>query len=524
MTHATPSERIGLDEPVELLAAEVLACAADEQQRFVQHLRIHSLLPLALETKEQQHHFTERVHTAIIPNADAFTRDVVERIAQSADNRDNNKIKPTKLSWWRITARTSAVAALLAIAIWVTSDGTAVATLLRSESATWQQPLSALTPGCRLQLQSGLAEFDLHGRGTLLLEGPADIIFHDDMHATLQRGRIVAHINPSGHGYTVTTPSGKLIDLGTQFGVSVNDEGVAEAHVITGSITAQINSSDNPTVLKTNDAVRLRKGELEKMIADPGAFYTALPPLTSKPDTYIRWRLDENNGNIAHADGNDASSTTDLRLLSLNNTPLPQWVPGQFGSALSFHGNGAYAESDFPGIGGKNARTVACWIRMPNDFTDKDGFGIVSWGHFSSKKKGAVWQLSLNPLVQDGPMGRVRIGTHGGWLVGSTDLRDDSWHHVAIVMYGGSQPNIGTHVLVYVDGQLERISKRTLRVIDTDISDKNSGVWLGRNIVFTKNAQQHPLGQEFMRGAIDDIVITNTALSQKDIKNLMSGN
>ena len=158
---------------------------------------------------------------------------------------------------------------------------------------------------------------------------------------------------------------------------------------------------------------------------------------------------------------------------------------------------------------------------MPQDFTAADGFALVSWGHFSNTTFGSVWQLSLNTLPQDGAMGRIRIGTHGGMLVGTTDLRDDQWHHVAIVMYGGVRPDIGTHVMVYIDGQLESISHRTLRTIDTKITNQSHGVWVGRNITYTNDQQTHPQG--FLRGQVDDVLIAAAALSQDDIRRIMTG-
>jgi hypothetical protein len=340
----------------------------------------------------------------------------------------------------------------------------------------------------------------------------------------LRRGRLVMHATVRGHGYRVETPGGTLVDLGTRFGVSVGDDGASEAHVIEGSIEAIANGGGR-AVLAGDAAARLGAAGVERIAADRDAFYTALPPHAARAPDRLHWPLDEGAGVSAHAVVSGfAGQPADFALRATDGGQAPAWIAGRFGRALSFPGNGAYAESPFPGIAGGGARTVACWVKVPRDFTPRDGFALVSWGHFSSAGRGAVWQLSLNPLVAEGPLGRIRVGTHGGLLVGTSDLRDDAWHHVAVVMYGGeggARPDIGTHVLVYLDGELEPISRRTLHAIDTRIAGAGHGVWLGRNVTYTDESRTHPAA--FLRGAIDEVVIVAGALDREAIRRLRDG-
>lgn len=419
-------------------------------------------------------------------------------------------------------ALVAGIAACVLIAVAVRGDGddARIATLAHSESATWKHAPGPLTAGTRLQLTRGLAELDLHGRGTLVLDGPADLELVSATSVVLRSGRLVLTVTPAGHGYRVETPSGTFIDLGTRFGVIVGPDGTTEAHVMDGSIAALAGMSTTEVIINHNQAARLNGDRLESIPVDPGAFYTALPPHTAKAPQQIRWRLDEGGGPNARAEVRGYSGTTaDLTLKSVRGSPLPKWTSGHHGNALAFDGRGGYAESAYPGIGGTEPRTVTCWIKMPRDFTPTDGFAIVSWGHPVSKGNGEVWQVSLNPLKHDGPIGRIRLGTHGGILVGTTDLRDDRWHHVAVVMFGGARPDIGTHVLVYLDGELEKISRRTVLPIDTRIVEGGHGVWVGRNVTHVQETLTNPHG--FLRGAVDDLTITADALSQDEIRALM---
>ncbi len=509
--------------PDDTPAAARLGLARDELWSTRQAL-VDGLLPLALQDDARRQAFTARVTTALVPAAGRFTTQVVGRLTTAgAHPPPTVRTSIPRARRWRPYALAAALAASLVIALVVDAGAPAIATLAHSESATWEVHPGPLTAGTRVRLIRGLAEFDLHGRGRLVVEGPADLELATATRTVLHRGRLVLNVTPAGHGHRIETPSGTLVDLGTRFGVSVGTDGSAEAHVLEGAIIAIPGGAGSAQViLRQDDAARLSAGRLERVTADPGAFYTTLPPPHATRTAHLRWRCDEGNGVIAKVQAQGLGGPdNDLTLRALPGARLPQWITGQQGHALAFDGRGAFAESAFPGIAGSAARTVACWIRMPRDFTAADGFAIVSWGAFSGSGHGAVWQLSLNPVEKDGPLGRVRVGTHGGLLVGSSDLRDDTWHHIAAVMYGGARADIGTHVLVYVDGHLETISRRTLRAIDTRIATGGHGVWVGRNVTYTDEAKPHP--QAFLRGAVDDLVITAGALSQAEIRALMEG-
>ena len=536
-----PSARIGLSGQDARVPGRLAALRSEEQAQLARHALVHALLPLALEDDRDRQAFSKRITTAIVPDAAPFTQQVVRRLAPSTSRhqrRSSTRViavrKPstqTSRTFRQQTRRTTvgrfgpyalaaAVAASVVLALVLRVGDASVATMANSESATWETTPGPLTAGVRLRLARGLVELELHGKGKLVLDGPADLELASASCAILRSGRLVLNVTPAGHGYRVETPAGTFIDLGTRFGVIVGADGTSEAHVMEGSIAAQVKDSTTEVILTQDKAARLQNGRLEHIPADPGAFYTNLPPHTSTIPNQIRWRLDDGTGSTARAEVRGfTSSDADLTLKSTRGSPLPQWVSGHHGGGLAFDGRGGYAESGFPGIGGTQPRTVSCWIRMPRDFTPADGFAIVSWGHPMATGRGEVWQISLNPLKNDGPLGRIRVGTHGGILVGSTDLRDDRWHHVAIVMFGGVRPDIGTHVLVYVDGDLEPISRRTLLTIDTRILDDGHGVWVGRNVTHVDDKIANPSG--FLRGAVDDLVIAAGALSQAEIRELM---
>jgi hypothetical protein len=428
---------------------------------------------------------------------------------------------------WRNRITAIAAMVVLGFTAWFFMRPAKVGSVTRLETITWGNatPLAEggnLKQGTRLKFESGLAELDMGGRGRMIVEGPADLEFADPMRSVLHRGRILMRVTKAGHGYRLETPKGAVVDLGTEFGVSVGDAGV-ETHVLEGEVEA-IPTGGEKVLLKKSDALRFDGNRGERITADPGSFYTALPPQRSGSPRAIHWPLE------GAALGKDSAEVlgfpengNEMNSRAMEQGRPPAEVPGVFGNAFAFDGKGGYAESDFPGIGGQEPRTVSFWVKVPQDFSIREGFGIVSWGQFTGNNYGGVWQVSINPVDQEGPVGHLRVGAHGGQIIGATDLRDGQWHHVAVVLFEASHADIGKHVLIYLDGELEPISRRSLLELNTRTEGASHGVWLGRNITYNQSVPNHHHGG-FFRGEIDEVFIFDTALSHEEIRALKARN
>jgi len=402
---------------------------------------------------------------------------------------------------------------------------TIVASLQRTDGVQWtnendaHQLGKALTTGQSIKIDAGLLEVNLNGRGSLVIEGPAHLDFTSSMEAVLHRGSLVMSATELGHGYTVKTPNGKIVDLGTEFAVSVDENNTVETHVITGSVEA-VSANGKSVTLKRNDALRFDDADGKSILADVGKFYTSLPPIHQQTKS-IHWSFDEGKNLLAKAVGElgkQSNVSNDLVFNAADEGSSPKWIQGIVNTGIYLDGKGAYAQSNYKGIQGSQARTVCFWLKVPKKFSLRQGFGIVSWG--SPINQGETWQISVNPLAEDGAIGRLRLGLHGGQIVGSTDLRDDEWHHIAVVLYGGSQPNVGTHALLYVDGKKEAVSRASLQEVKTITKKDDHGVWVGRNVTYRDNSRQHGHGR-FFRGGIDELSIFDAALSQNELKEIM---
>ena len=429
-----------------------------------------------------------------------------------------------------IQALAAAVVLLFGVGVWAifSEESAVVARLVRLENLRWAEGTSGaegegVRAGTRLRFDSGLVELDVEGKGRMIVEGPADLELAGPLRSVLRRGRMIMRVTPAGHGYRVETPKGVVVDLGTEFGVAVGEAEEVETHVIEGEVEA-IPEGGRKVLLRKNDALRFSGGDGERFVADGGSFYTALPPARIGAPRMLHWPLEGASGgrDQARVSGFGAGDF-DLVLGSVEAGFPPSRVAGVFGGGLSFDGRGGFAESGFPGIGGQEPRTVSFWVKVPRDFSVDEGFGIVSWGEFGQRNFGEVWQISINPVEQEGPIGRLRVGAHGGQVVGVSDLRDGRWHHVAVVLYQASQPDIGKHVLLYLDGELEPISRRALQQVNTRVEGAAHGVLLGRDIARSPGATSSGNGG-FFRGGLDEVFLFAGALSRDEIRALRDRN
>lgn len=519
------------DEIRELLARALSGdLSPEESERLLTACRADEAVRVALGRLAIANRLLAAAHSEA--SADLTAREVAERLRPQAAATDRLVQRVARQAWWTFfgprLAWAAAIVLVLSVGGWVAFRSRSVATVVRTEAAAWTGPMvtsgSGVRAGQRLQLAAGLAEVQFGNGANVLVEGPADFEIRDAASGFLHRGRAVAHVPEKARGFVIDSPRGRLVDLGTEFAIAVESSGDTEIHVLDGRVDAKLPNQTNPVELRASEGLRLEKSETTWIKADETVFVTELPPRPDETPNYIHWSFDEGTGKVAHNSGRGlAEKDSVLYLSSFKKTGSgPIWTPGIFGQALEFDGVDAFGECNYRGIPGRQARTVAAWIKVPKDWRKTEGFGILGWGHTAA---GRAWQLSPNPLDQEGGLGRLRIGAGQGAVIGTQDLRDGQWHHVAAVMYGGSRPNTGTHVLLYIDGRLEPASRKSMRQILTDPDGANHGLFVGRNTGFTGQAPISQItGGAFFRGAVDEVFVVAGALSQEQIVRIMREN
>lgn len=498
----------------------VEVCRADKElrRRLMRLMQVERLTGLALEEDDEvlSREFRFRVEAE---GDDEFSAEVVSRL------------KRNKILKWSVGWAAAAAVVVFSFFLLMTPPAGVVAQIVRMEASDLSGEEMNLVVGERVVIEEGLVELYFRTGVRVVLEAPADFEVTGANQGFLHYGKLVADVNDeTAHGFVIDGPSGRLVDLGTSFAVAVDDQGEMEVHVIEGVVDATANGGVTSRLQK-DEAMRLSGGQGARMKVDLGKFVVRMPDYQDSPPRYVRWGFDARTDSVAQDTGSGfKTGNTDGNLKSFSGQGVgPIRVSGPFGKGLKFDGDDSFFVSDFPGITGSQPRTVAFWVKVPRDFDSKEGYGIVNWGKV--RVPGGAWQISANGTEKDGPLGRLRIGTHWGQVIGTTDLRDGQWHHCAVVLYGDQEgkPNTGTHVLLYVDGKLEPAARKSLQAVDTvslpESEDGGHGVWMGRNLGFEHEGDS--TGRDFgrfFRGEIDEMVICDMAMDQRQILRLMEDN
>lgn len=95
-----------------------------------------------------------------------------------------------------------------------------------------------------LSLTSGRIELDFGSGAKVFLRGPAEFSLLSTSRGKLHFGELSASVPDGAEGFVIDTPSVEVVDLGTEFGVSVNRAGVADLHVFKGAVEARTTGID----------------------------------------------------------------------------------------------------------------------------------------------------------------------------------------------------------------------------------------------------------------------------------------
>lgn len=372
-----------------------------------------------------------------------------------------------------------------------------------------------------LELSEGFTELRLKNGVTLTLEAPVTLEFLSEDLVYLHKGNVVAKVPENAIGFTVNTPNTEVVDLGTEFGVRLDGKGNSEVHVMEGEVKARTLGTETFSHLYKNDAL-IFKGQStpEKIASRPELFLRTLPGQSAENPQFLHWSFDD-QGKVAECRGTGISGAFyDGSLQATEGQEFPKRIQGAYGKGLYFNGVSAHVLTSYMGINGSSPRTVCFWAKVPKGFRRNNSYAMLGWGKMAPR---SAWQISPNPVEEEGPLGHLRVGTHSSCVVGTTDLRDGQWHHIAVVMYGGELSNISTHVLMYIDGKLEPSSQKSVARINTAVNDERSHpLAFGQNLM--QRSVEKPIKQGYFRGALDEVFIFDTALNASQIRSLMERN
>lgn len=149
-------------------------------------------------------------------------------------------------------------------------------------------PAAHLAVGRTLELASGLIEITFDHGARVVVEGPATLGVTSADGMSMDLGQLRARVPARAVGFQVTTPTVKITDLGTEFGLRVDRGGQTEVHVFDGQIQAELvadgQKASKPLKLTANQAARFYPGWNEAgRIAFNGQTFSRLVQLGPPP-------------------------------------------------------------------------------------------------------------------------------------------------------------------------------------------------------------------------------------------------
>ena len=169
----------------------------------------------------------------------------------------------------------------------------AIAWLANAQNCTWAdgEPPGELRPGRSVRIDRGLAEVRFRCGARVVIQGPAHLDLVSDRVVRLRHGSLTARVPAEATGFEVLSPQGKVIDLGTEFGVSVAPDGVTDVYVFEGKVEAHPPGGGKLNLTERQSA-RLAAGQVAPAEADPTRFVRAIVPVPQVAPQSLRLGFD----------------------------------------------------------------------------------------------------------------------------------------------------------------------------------------------------------------------------------------
>ncbi len=401
-------------------------------------------------------------------------------------------------------------------------SGGFVARVSGAQHCVWKgtakfQPGDALQRGQMLELLEGIAEITFDCGAQVILQGPAALDVVSAWEATLDSGGLKATVPPQAIGFRVHHKSVEVVDLGTEFSMVADAGGDAEVHVLKGAIEVSPAGEEevSPSVMRENESRRFGKNRktARKDFANRQLRLAQPAPLErwKRRVNFAHWTFDDIKEGILKAETVGLRGSFDANSAS---APLSE---GRWNHALHFDGQGMITAAA-PALSKSSSRAVAFWVRVPENAQLSDSHAMVAWPMQSKKYGNRPLEIGWNRNPNQGPIGALRTELGKIYAMGATPLRDGHWHHVAVVFQPISAGDGPVQITQYVDGRLEGSTIRALKIKHL-VSDADASLdilWLGSTP--SKHSKRH------FRGDIDELFVTDRALSQPEIVSLMTQN
>jgi hypothetical protein len=393
-----------------------------------------------------------------------------------------------------------------------------------SQSAPQPTKMMSMQAGQKLILEKGIAQITYTNGAVVLLEGPASFTSDSEKSGFLSRGKLTARADTKeSRQFAILTPDARFVDLGTEFGVRIDDKGRAAVAVFAGKINAEAKRADG----RWSDPVSLSKGEaalcvgakFTAQVALRSDFPTLQPQLPPAP-SFLRWQdasreLQKRQDLVAYYDFQpDPNNPKVLLNRALTGAALngeiqnAAWVEGRFydKKALEFMSPDSGVRVNLPGE--FRQLTVIAWIRSKqlankyNGILMSDDWYQIHKLHFQLQGSGQIIINIYGQLLNKQENGQDDYCS-------TKAIPADCLNHWCMIAGVIDTPN---QTSLYLDGEYFETLK-SVQIPAVQIGSAMIGAWDKENSLDVDAVRN-------LSGRLDELMIFQNALSAEEIKQI----
>jgi ferric-dicitrate binding protein FerR (iron transport regulator) len=282
-----------LDESGMQELEEYLCSNEAARQYFVRYARLHTDLQLEMRARQATKRALQHIETLTETSEPAASPTIPssapvdprppsyafrKRLALAYVSAAAGLLIALGVGWWLVEGRSLPIAP---------EGDAAIAWLVNAQDCTWSGPgpKGNLQAGSVLQMERGLAEIHFQCGARVVLEGPSALELISSKSARLKFGKLTARVPGAAIGFEILSPQGRVIDLGTEFGVHAAN-GTTDVYVFQGQVEAFPTSRDPEPERKISviehQAARMASGRVTIRPVPPaaaeGEFVRAIVP------------------------------------------------------------------------------------------------------------------------------------------------------------------------------------------------------------------------------------------------------
>lgn len=132
-----------------------------------------------------------------------------------------------------------------------------------------------------IALRSGFLRLAFDDGVEVTLQGPAEYQLIGKGKTKLTSGLLTATVPRGAEGFTVNTPTAEVVDLGTAFGIDLQEHGVSQVTVFEGEVEVALPDSTDKRLLTEGESVRVATGESIETADFDAEPFTKIWPISS---------------------------------------------------------------------------------------------------------------------------------------------------------------------------------------------------------------------------------------------------